>query len=109
VGDTNFEFAVREGNGRATMVLRGDLDAYTGQRFSECLQTTIAGTKGDVAMDMSDVSFVDSSGIAILVATAKSLRERGNNLVIQSPPPMLTKVLEMTGVTKLVRLEGRRR
>ena len=105
MANTNFEFAVREKNGRATLVLRGDLDAYTGQRFNECVQAAVTATKGDVTMDMREVAFVDSSGIAILVAAAKSLRERGNSLVLQSPPRMLQKVLEMTGVTKLVRVE----
>lgn len=108
MGHTNFEFAVREGSGRATLILRGDLDAYTGPRFNESLKAAVEGTKGDIAMDMREVSFVDSSGIAILVATAKTLRERGNTLVIQSPPRMLRKVLEMTGVTKLVRVERAR-
>jgi anti-sigma B factor antagonist len=105
VGDTNFEFAVRDGKGRATVVVRGDLDAYTGPRFSECLRGAVADAAGDVAIDMAEVSFVDSSGIAILVASAKQLRERGNVLVIQSPPRMVGKVLEMTGVTKLVKVE----
>lgn len=105
MGDTNFEFAVRDANGRRTIVLRGDLDAYTGPRFSDCLAEAVNGGRGDLAVDMSAVSFVDSSGIAILVATAKQLRDRGNTLVIQSPPRMVGKLLEMTGVSKLVRLE----
>ena len=109
MGDTNFEFAIREGKGRLTLVLRGDLDAYTGPRFNQSLRSAVARTKGDVAMDMSDVTFVDSSGIAILVAVAKELRERGSQLVIQSPPQMVAKVLEMTGVNRLVRLERRPR
>ena len=109
MGDTNFEFAIRENNGRLTLVLRGDLDAYTGPRFTEWLRKTVAAGRGDVVMDMSDVTFVDSSGIAILVATAKQLQTRDSKLVVQSPPRMVAKVLEMTGVTKLVKIERRSR
>lgn len=105
MAQTEFEVEVRESGGRAVLAPRGDIDAYTGPTLAEHLNVALAGSKGDITLDLSAVSFVDSSGIGVFVAAAKKLRERGNELVIESAPSMVTKLMEMTGVTKLVKLE----
>ncbi len=102
---SEFDVVVRVLDGHALLAVKGDVDAYTGPNLIECLTAAVDESDGDVTLDMSGVSFIDSSGIAILVATAKQLRQRGNELVVDSPPRMVAKVMEMTGVTKLVRLE----
>jgi stage II sporulation protein AA (anti-sigma F factor antagonist) len=101
---TQLEVEVRQTNGRAWLALNGEVDAYTRATLSEKLDAAVAESRGDVTLDLSGVSFVDSSGIAVLVGAAKQLRERGNDLVLVSPPAMVKKVLEMTGVNRLVRL-----
>ncbi len=105
MADTGFEVAVRVLNGHAVLALRGDVDAYSGQSLSDSLNAAMLETSGDITLDLSNVSFVDSSGIAVFVVAAKKLRERGSELVVESPPAMVTKLLEMTGVIKLVRIE----
>jgi anti-sigma B factor antagonist len=100
---------VRIAGGQPVVVARGDIDAYTGPKLAEHLNAALDESSGNVTLDLSDVAFVDSSGIAVFVAAAKRLRERGSDLVVESPPKMLTKLLEMTGVTKLVKVERSRR
>jgi len=98
------EVAVRHSNGSALLALDGELDAYTRATLSAHLDAAVDETRGNVTLDLSNVSFVDSSGIAVLVGAAKKLRERGSDLILESPPRMVTKLLEMTGVNRLVRL-----
>ena len=102
---TEFEVVVHVNDGNASLIPRGDIDAYTGPRLSDHLNSAVAETTGDITLDLSKVSFVDSTGIAVMVAAAKKLRERGSELIVESPPRMVTKLLEMTGVTKLVKVE----
>lgn len=103
-GTTQLEVEVLDKNERAGLVLRGDLDAYTRQEFTSRLDAALAKSAGNVTLDLSEVGFMDSSGLAAIVAAAKRLRERGDELVLESPPAMVTKVLEMTGVNKLVKV-----
>jgi anti-sigma B factor antagonist len=102
---TQLQVAVKHSNGRAVLALRGEVDAYTRSTLSDELDAAVAETHGNITLDLSAVSFVDSSGIAVLVGAAKRLRERGNDLILESPPAMVSKVLEMTGVSKLVRVQ----
>jgi anti-sigma B factor antagonist len=105
MAQTEFQVVVRVADGRAVLAPRGDIDAYTGPTLSEHLNAALAERKGDITLDLSGVAFVDSSGIGVFVAAAKKLRERGDALVLESAPSTVTKLLEMTGVTKLVKLE----
>ena len=98
------EVEVRIASGRAVLDLLGDVDAYTGPRLTEYLNAAVGETEGDVHINLARVKFVDSSGIAVFVAAAKQLRERGNDLVVEAPPASVVKVLEMTGVTKLLKV-----
>ena len=106
--DLGFEVDVRVAKGGTVLAVRGEIDAYTGATLTGYLDAAFAEGPGDVTLDLSKVKFVDSSGIAVFVAAAKKLRDRGNNLVVAAPPKPVAKVLEMTGVTKLVKVRTRR-
>jgi anti-sigma B factor antagonist len=105
VAESEFTVDVRTTDGHTVVAPRGDIDAYTGPSLTEHLDAALARAAGDVTLDLSDVQFVDSSGIAVFVVAAKKLRDREQSLVVVSPPAAVSKVLEMTGVTKLVRVE----
>jgi anti-anti-sigma factor len=105
MADSSFEVTVRVCDGRTSLAVRGDVDAYTGPTLADYLDAAVSETTGDLTVDLSAVHFVDSSGIAVLVAAAKKLRDRASELVVQSPPPIVRKVLEMTGVNKLLTVE----
>ena len=102
---SRFEVTVRVDDGRTSLAVRGDVDAYTGPTLADYLDVAVTETTGAITVDLADVHFVDSSGIAVLVAAAKRLRDRDDELIVQSPPPIVRKVLEMTGVTKLLTVE----
>jgi anti-sigma B factor antagonist len=101
----DLEVVVQLADGAATLALRGDIDAYTGPSLTEYLDAAVAETDGNVTVNLANVAFVDSSGIAVLVGAAKRLRERGHELVVEEPAARVSKILEMTGVTKLLRVE----
>lgn len=103
------EVEVRLSDGYAVLALQGDIDAYTGPSLTGYLEAAVRETQGDVHVNLSKVRFVDSSGIAVFVTAAKQLRERGNDLVVEAAPASIIKVLEMTGVTKLIRMGAGRR
>ena len=108
MGATEFEVSLHVADGRALVAPRGDVDAYTGQSLAGQLDAALAETSGDVTVDLSGVPFLDSSGIAVLVAAAKKLRDRGSELVVQAPAAPVRKVLEITGVSSVVRVDPKR-
>ncbi|HET9909799.1 MAG TPA: STAS domain-containing protein [Anaerolineales bacterium] len=61
-----------------------------------------AGEKCRIAVDLSDVDFLASIGIRLLLLTAKSVASRGGKMVLESPIPEVQNVLELTGIPALI-------
>lgn len=61
-----------------------------------------AGEKTRVILDLSEVDFLASIGIRLLMLTAKSVRNRGGKIVILNPIPEVQSVLEITGIPSII-------
>ena len=84
--------------------LSGELDLAAYPRASEEL-APLFGSSQEVTLDLSDVGFLDSSGIRLLIRLQKSLVGEGV-LVLRSPKAHVVRVLEIAGLPDLgVRIE----
>ena len=61
-----------------------------------------AGDKVRVIVDLSEVSFLASIGIRLLMLTAKSVNKRGGKMVIVNPISDVQHVLEVTGIPAII-------
>ena len=52
-------------------------------------------------MDLAHLDFIDSTGLAVLVAGLKRLREHGGDMALRSPKPSILRVFEITGLTQV--------
>ncbi|HSJ58283.1 MAG TPA: STAS domain-containing protein [Anaerolineae bacterium] len=77
------EFKIQEteaaGTGRVVAVT-GQLDAVTAPELKARLKNAVAGGHRRIIVDLSQVSFIDSSGLAALVSGLKTAREAGGSL-----------------------------
>ncbi len=69
----------------ATVELTGRLDAFQAAPLREILDGHLEVGKTRIIVDLSDVEFVDSAGLAALVKSMKEARERGGDLRLVSP------------------------
>ena len=95
---------IEAGSHGPTVVAAGELDIATAPRLRACLETL--PDEGVVAVDLSGVAFVESSGIAVLVAEHKRRVADGGQLVITGSSPLTRRVFELTGVDRLLDLDG---
>ena len=91
---------------QTTLSLAGELDPGT----APVLQERIAELAGDpavtsVVVDLSQISFLDSSGVRVLVAGGEALRRRSAELVLRGPTANVRRILEVTGLTELLTVE----
>lgn len=82
--------------GQRRFVLRGELDAATAVKLTTEVQP-VTREQGDVELEMSGLTFCDSTGLRALLQLAKSLDGKGT-LVLRNPTPNLRRLLEITGV-----------
>lgn len=91
-------------DGVATVSVRGEVDVYTAPRLREQLYAVVADSIPRVVLDLSAMTFIDSTGLGVVVGTLKRLREAGGDLVIRSPSRSTRKVLEITGLTRILEI-----
>jgi anti-sigma B factor antagonist len=80
-------------------VLRGELDLLAYDDVAAQL-SPLFDANGDVTVDVSELSFVDSSGIRLFVRLQRALGDRGR-LHLLGPTPHVASVFEVAGLQQL--------
>jgi anti-anti-sigma factor len=86
--------------GAAVVVVRGEVDVATAPAFRAALDDALAGS-GRVEVDLRDTTFMDSTGLAALLA-AHRRHGQAHALVLRDPSPAVRLVLDISGVAELV-------
>ena len=98
----NFDMNVTTEEAATVIELIGDLDFHTARRLREkILELHAQGTK-DLVLDMSALDFIDSSGLSVLVAGLKRLKNSDGNLTLRSVPDQTRRVLEVSGLSRVL-------
>jgi anti-sigma B factor antagonist len=99
-----FALTVETLDARATVRVTGEIDLDT----AGALRSTLLDLAGDgarlVTVDLAETDFIDSTGLHALVVAMKQLRETGGDLVLQSPSRNAARVLELTGLSSVVKI-----
>jgi anti-sigma B factor antagonist len=61
---------------------------------------------GDAAIDMADVSFLDSSGLRMLMKAHQQWVDAGATLTIVNPSSAVARIIEITGLVDTLHLDG---
>jgi anti-sigma B factor antagonist len=85
----------------ATVRIAGDLDLYTAPEV-EAAFTALPDETRHVLADLTELAFVDSAGIAALLAAERRLRGGGGSLVLLVDDPRVLRVLEVTGLDRFL-------
>jgi len=88
-------------DGEVVVRVRGEIDMAAAPVFRERLTAVIESNGDDVVVDLADVSFMDSSGLVVLVEAHQKLESASRKLLIARPSPAVTRVLEVTGLDRL--------
>lgn len=78
--------------------LTGELDAHTATTLRALLATQLLTGPGNLVLDLSGLTFIDSAGLATLIAADKGVRRAGRHLVLAAPGAAVRKVLHLTGI-----------
>jgi anti-sigma B factor antagonist len=99
--DELFQVTVGEDAGARVVTAVGEVDVSTAPELRERLHEIPEGST--VVVDLSGVTFLDSTGLGVLVAALKRVREgegEGDLRLVVSRP-QVTKVLEVTGLASV--------
>jgi anti-sigma B factor antagonist len=89
-----------ENGGSRVIAFAGELDLANAGTAENALESSLADASTPVIVDMRELEFIDSTGIALLVSALS--RNEGDTRVsfIPSDSPAVTRVLELTGLAE---------
>lgn len=92
-------------DGRLTMQFAGELDHHAAKdvmrRAEEILDRHMPR---DCALDLSHLSFMDSSGVAVILRLHKRMLDMGGRVWVENPKAQPLRVLDISGIERLVKI-----
>lgn len=89
--------------GRLTVSLVGELDHHEARKAMESIDEAMdASMPREIILDMSELSFMDSSGIAVILKMNRKLGLTNGRMLINCPQAQPMKVLEASGIGRII-------
>lgn len=105
------EFSLRhepQSDGRHVIAVAGEVDLYTAPDVKATLTEVIEGGATGVVMDLSATTFLDSTGLGVLIGGLKRLRSRDGALAIVNVDESIARTFEITGLDQIFTIRATR-
>jgi anti-anti-sigma factor len=93
---------VSAGESGLVITLSGEVDITTAVELSELIGGQLTDETRQLTIDVTGLDFADTAAIRVLLVAARSLRQRGGDLVLLHPQRALARVLEILGADEVL-------
>ena len=94
----SFSLALSLIDGRPGLTVAGDIDACSAREFADAIDLLSDITDGHVWIDMAGVTFIDSTGLHVLLGALARLQPQDRRVELLEPSPVVLRLLELCGV-----------
>jgi anti-sigma B factor antagonist len=100
------EFGIRQEQRGEMPLLRvkGELDIYTAPRLKEAVLAALNGGAGSLAIDLSEVEFLDSTGLQVLMSAKKRTAERGGDVYLLGVGGQIRRVFTLLSLDRIFKI-----
>lgn len=89
-----------------TVSLSGEIDHHSAFAVRSEIDRLVALHRpGVLYLDLSAITFCDSSGLGLIMGRHKLMQESGGELVLLSPPKAVMRIIELSGMNKYIKFE----
>ena len=93
-------------NGQLTVALTGEIDHHCAKGYIQAIAAKIeAYTPALCVLDFGEVSFVDSSGIAVVINALRNMTQIEGRLILTGINAQPMRVFRASGIDKLVEIK----
>jgi anti-anti-sigma factor len=100
-----FALQRRADEGGHAVTARGELDAATAPALGRALTEAVGAGGGPVLADLTGLTFVDSSGLGVLMKTANQLRRQRRAFTVRCVPGPVLRTIQATGLEAALDIE----
>ena len=86
-----------------TVFLTGELDHHSAKDIRAELEALIANPRvKHLVLDLKGLTFMDSSGIGVVLGRYKTLSQRGGMVAVREPGPHVNQIFRLSGLYQIV-------
>lgn len=87
----------------SVIAVSGELDVLTAPKLAKAVNGAIDALATKIVLDCADLTYIDSSGIGVLIVAWEQLRDRATMpVVVTNLQPQVRRILDACGITSLV-------
>lgn len=89
-----------------TLKVTGEIDVYTAPQLKEKLLASCSQEEWKVVVDLSGVTYMDSTGLGVFIGAYKTCQSVGGSLHLVGLTPRVARLFNITGVDELITIEN---
>ena len=98
----------RHDDALGVIVLVGEVDIYTAPRFKECMLELLDGGVESLLVDLSGVSFIDSTALGVLIGGLRRVHDADGRMALIVTTSAVERVLTITGLDRVFEIHATR-
>ena len=98
----------RTGAGLGVVALSGEVDIYTAPQFKECMLELLDAGVDRLVVDLSGVTFIDSTALGVLIGGVRRVRTAGGAMALVVTSRSVERVLSITGLDRVFTIHATR-
>ncbi|TSB45853.1 STAS domain-containing protein [Alkalicoccobacillus porphyridii] len=104
----NLDIQVEENGNQKNVLLSGEIDTYTAPKLREALIPLAEASGSQLIIDLSEVQYIDSTGLGIFVGVLKATDTNGGSLTLTGMTERIKRLFVITGLDEVITIVDRR-
>ncbi len=101
----NMDIQIKEDLNQTLVVLEGEIDAYTAPKVKEKVAPLLEGYTGELIFDLSNVNYMDSTGLGMFVGFFKTVKANGGVFRLTGLSDRLKRLFDITGLAGIMEIK----
>ncbi len=94
---------IEQVGGALVVKLSGEIDQHCAEELRSDIDRQLdIKHSASLIIDLGGVDFMDSSGLGLIMGRYRKMKARGGKILLARPTPAVDKLLELSGINKLV-------
>lgn len=99
-------YKIEKKDAELCVILRGEIDHHSAVSIRSDIDAIIYEERpARVSLDMSEIDFMDSSGLGLIMGRYALMQKIGGELMLRSPNERIIKILKLAGLDRIIKIE----
>jgi stage II sporulation protein AA (anti-sigma F factor antagonist) len=90
--------------GTLLVAVEGEIDHHSAAKIRSAVDSRLSESVKNVIFDFSELKFMDSSGVGMIMGRYKKAKGFGGRIFIAAPPPEVRRIIDMAGLFRIAEI-----